>query len=236
MTHTVGPSGALGRARDAESVLDRVYAAVLFDLDGTLISSIGSVLRSWARLAQEFEIPADRFGDGHGIPARHLLEILLPDRSAAERAAALLRIEQLELQDTAGIEVLPGAREALAAVAPFGRAAIVTSGTRRLATARLAAAGLPVPGVLVTADDVDAGKPDPSAYLLGARRLGFSAADCLVVEDASAGIASAAAAGATTISLATTSPAGSVVGDLMVGDLSDLRLEVTTDGVRVRAA
>lgn len=213
---------------------DRTYAAVLFDLDGTLISSIGSVERSWTRLAQEYEIPAGRFGDFHGVPARQLLEILMPDRSPAERAQALLRIEQIEVEDTAGIEVLPGAREALATVTAAGRGAIVTSGSRRLALARLAASGLPVPDVLVTADDVDAGKPDPAPYLLGAARLGHSAQDCLVVEDATAGVASARAAGATTIALATTSAPGSVAGDLMVADLSAVRLEVAPDGVRVR--
>ncbi|WP_197024654.1 HAD-IA family hydrolase [Cellulomonas sp. KRMCY2] len=214
--------------------LDRTYAAVLFDLDGTLIASIGSVERSWTRLAQEYEIPADRFGDFHGVPARRLLEILMPDRSPGERARALLRIEQIEVEDTAGIEVLPGAREALATAMAVGRGAIVTSGSRRLARARLGASGLPVPDVLVTADDVDAGKPDPTPYLLGAARLGHSAQDCLVVEDATAGVASARAAGATTIALATTSAPGSVAGDLMVADLSAVRLEIAPDGVRVR--
>jgi sugar-phosphatase len=215
-------------------VTDRTFAAVLFDMDGTLISSVGSVLRSWARLAREFEIPADRFGQFHGIPARDLVDGMLHDRSPEERARALHRIVEIEIDDVADIEVLPGAAAALAALVPHGRCAVVTSCGRTLAAARLRAAGLTVPDVMVTADDVVRGKPDPEPFRTGARLLGVDPRACLVVEDAPAGIAAGRAAGAATLALTTTVTAGEIDGDLVVPDLAAVRLEATNDGVRVR--
>ncbi|WP_372595204.1 HAD-IA family hydrolase [Actinotalea sp.] len=207
------------------------YAAVLFDLDGTLLSSTAAVERSWDRLAVEYAIPAERFFAYHGMTARAILERLLPDRSADERETAHERIVELESSDTEGVEALPGAAEALAALVPTGRCAIVTSGSRVLARARLAAAGVDVPAVVITADDVEHGKPDPEPYLTAARALGVAAADCLVVEDAAAGLASGRASGATTLGLRTTLGAGIVEADLVVDDLSAVRLEPAVGGV-----
>lgn len=214
--------------------LDRTYAAVLFDMDGTLVDSVDSVVRSWARLAAEFAIPAERFGEFHGIPARALLDHLLPERSEAERRRALERVTELEIADVAGVSALPGATAALGALAGVGRCAVVTSSSRDLVAARLAASGLPVPVVVVTADDVRRGKPDPEPFLVAATRLRVDPARCLVVEDASTGIVAARAAGATAVGVRTTNPA--IAADLVVADLDDLRFTAVPDGVRVAAA
>lgn len=218
----------------SRDVLAETFDAVLFDMDGTLISSIASVERCWRRLAEEFAIPASAFGDSgfHGVPARDILLTLMPDRTAAERGAALARIVDLEVTDTDDIEPLPGAVRALTALG--GRAAIVTSCGRRLAEARLRAAALPVPAVVVTADDVRRGKPDPEPFARGAELLGAAPARCLVVEDAAAGVDSGRAAGAATLGVRTTSAGGAdVPADLVVEDLSEMRFELGPDGVRV---
>lgn len=171
----------------------------------------------------------------HGVPARDIIDTLLPDADAAGRAAALDRVVELEVADTEGIEVLRGAAEALAVLAPAGRCAVVTSCGTRLAAARSGAVALAVPRVVVTADDVDRGKPDPQPYLLGAERLGADVRRCLVVEDAESGVRSGRAAGAATLALRTTDPEGPGGGpDLVVADLSEVRFVVSADGVRVR--
>jgi sugar-phosphatase len=215
-------------------VLARPFAAVLFDMDGTLISSLDSVVRAWRRLAQEFAIPAERFGDFHGIPARALLDLLMPDRPLAERQRALARITALEIADVAGVTALPGAADALGALAPGGRCAVVTSASGALARARLAASGLPVPAVVVTADDVHRGKPDPEPFTIAAARLGVDPAACLVVEDATSGITAARAAGAATVAVTTTTPG--IQADVVVPDLAALWFSVGVDGVGVRWA
>ncbi|MFS0702614.1 HAD-IA family hydrolase [Cellulomonas sp. 179-A 4D5 NHS] len=213
------------------------FEAVLFDMDGTLISSLASVVRSWTRLAHEFRIDDVRAREFrfHGVPARDIVDTLLADREPEERARALRRIVELEVTDTGDIEVLPGAAEALAALAGTGRSAIVTSCDLTLARARLAATGLAVPDVVVTADDVARGKPDPEPYVLGARRLGVDPARCLVVEDAAAGLDSGRDAGAATLALATQSHGDTLTADVVVADLGSVRFDVSGAGVRVLA-
>lgn len=206
------------------------YAALLLDLDGTLVSSVASVERCWTRWAAEHGLPAPDFTAVHGVPAAALVERMLPDRSPAERAAARARIDELELADPGPVEVLPGARELLATLVPAGRCAIVTSSSRVLAAARLGGTGLPVPP-LVTADDVTRGKPAPDPYLAGAALLGLDPSTCLAVEDAHAGLAAARAAGTATLGLRTTT--ADLVADLVVDDLSAIRVEVLADGVRL---
>ncbi len=218
----------------SRDVLAETFDAVLFDMDGTLISSIASVERCWGRLAEEFAISASASGDFafHGVPARDIIQTLLPDRTDEERAAALARIVELEVTDTEDIEMLPGAAAALAALG--ARAAIVTSCGQRLAAARLRAAALAVPAVVVTADDVTRGKPDPEPYARGAALLGVDPARCLVVEDAPAGVDSGRAAGAATLGLRTTAAGGpDVTADLVIGDLSAVRFVRSRRGVRV---
>jgi len=210
----------------------RRFEAVLFDMDGTLIDSTPVVVRSWVTWALERGIDPKRLEDHHGVPAAQVVRGLVPE---AEVEAAIARINALELADVEGITVLPGAMEAVAAL-PEARRAIVTSCVAPLAAARIAASGLLAPSVVVTADDVPTGKPDPAPYLLGARRLGVDPAGCLVVEDAPSGLVSARAAGAATLAVTTTSPADQLHADAVIGTLADVRFEVDADGVRVVAA
>jgi mannitol-1-/sugar-/sorbitol-6-phosphatase len=141
-------------------------------------------------------------------------------------------IEQLEVTDTDGVAALPGAAEAMAAVPP-DRQAVVTSCTAALASARLTAAGLLPPRVVVTVDRLRRGKPAPDGYLLAAAELGRAAPDCLVVEDSASGISAARAAGCAVLAVATTTRADQLAADLVVGTLADVRFTADHDGVRV---
>ncbi len=208
---------------------DSPFYAVLFDLDGTLVDSTAVVNRSWIRWAEAEQVDPRRLLGFHGVPSAAIVAALVePDRVAAASA----RIDEIELGDTEGVVPLPGAVEALAAL-PSGRAAIVTSCAIGLARVRLAAAGLSAPDVLVTADQVGRGKPAPDPYLLAAERLGVDPARCLVVEDAPKGLESARAAGCSTLAVVTTSPRDELEADLVVDDLSRVRLVAGSDGVRV---
>lgn len=200
-------------------VWSREYAAVLFDLDGTLVDSTEVVERVWTEWAAARGIPLERLAGHHGVPTAQILAMLVP---ADEVAAEHRRIEAIEVAAAEGIRLLPGAAEALAAVGP-ARAAIVTSCSAPLAAARIAATGLAAPRLLVTASDVPVGKPDPAPYRLAAERLGLRPSDCLAVEDAPAGLSSARAAGCRTLGLTTTHPAGELVADAVVGTLADVR-------------
>jgi sugar-phosphatase len=204
------------------------FAAVLLDLDGTLVDSTASVSRSWARWEAERGLPPGTVRVEHGVPARQILAGLVPDE---EVPAAFARIEQLEVEDVAGVVPVPGALDLLATL-PDGRWAIVTSGTAVLARARIAAAGLPFPPLLVTADDVRVGKPDPEPYLLAAAKLGVDPGECLVVEDAPAGLAAAEAAGCATLAVTTTYPAERLAAGVVLPDLTGVRFD--THGERVR--
>ena len=217
-----------------EDLAARSFAAVLFDMDGTLIDSTPVVDRSWLRWAQEEDVDPARLAGMHGVPAAGIVERLLPPE---RRAAAVRRIDAIELADTEGITVLPGAAEALVAL-PRGRAAIATSCTRPLALARIAATSLAAPEVVVTADDVERGKPDPAPYLLAAARLGVQAARCLVVEDAPSGLASARAAGCATLAVATTHSVADLRAagpDAVVASLAAVALVTGAEGVRLLA-
>jgi sugar-phosphatase len=214
---------------------DAPFAGVLLDLDGTLIDSIAAVERSWIRWCGEYGVDPVRLLGFHGIPAAGVIEALLPE---AERAAAFERIRDIEVADVDGIVVLPGAAALLAALAGGAvPTAIVTSGTTDLAEARLAATGLTHPPVVVTASDVERGKPWPDPWLEGARRLGVDPADCLVVEDAVAGLRAARAAGcrALVAVLGTTDrEALEPEADLVIPALTSLAIAV--EGGRVRVA
>ena len=217
-----------------EDLAARSFAAVLFDMDGTLIDSTPVVDRSWLRWAQEEDVDPARLAGMHGVPAAGIVERLLPPE---RRAAAVRRIDAIELADTEGITVLPGAAEALVAL-PRGRAAIATSCTRPLALARIAATSLAAPEVVVTADDVERGKPDPAPYLLAVARLGVQAARCLVVEDAPSGLASARAAGCATLAVATTHSVADLRAagpDAVVASLAAVALVTGAEGVRLLA-
>ncbi|WP_217145394.1 HAD family hydrolase [Streptomyces sp. AC627_RSS907] len=206
--------------------------ALLFDNDGTLLSSLASVRRCWTRWAGEYGITAEEFGrvELHGRPAAEIAADLLPAHVVPE---AVARIEQLEVEDVpgGGVHLLPGTRDFLDAL-PADRWAVVTSATRRLAEARLDAVGIR-PKTLVAADDITHGKPDPEPYLLGARCLGVDPAACVVFEDAPAGLQAGRAAGMTTVALATTHAPGELDADLVVTDLSALTALVTDGGIEI---
>src|SRR6266481_9946129 len=174
---------------------------VLFDLDGVLVDSTPAVARVWAWWAREHGFdPEEVVKKAHGRPSITTIRELLPD---ADHAAEDREVERREISDVEGVIPLPGAKELLQAL-PLERWAIVTSCTRALAHVRIAAAGLPKPNHLVTSTDVKHGKPDPEPYLKGAQILGVPASECLVIEDAPAGIRAGKAAGARVIALRTT--------------------------------
>ncbi|MGV4983379.1 HAD family hydrolase [Streptomyces sp. NRAIS4] len=206
--------------------------ALLFDNDGTLVSSLDSVERCWTRWAREYGITAEAFGrvELHGRPATEIVADLLPARLVAE---AVARVEELEVEDVpdGGVRLLPGTRDLLDSV-PADRWAVVTSATRRLAEARLDAVGI-LPKTLIAADDITRGKPDPEPYLLAARQLGVDPAHCVVFEDAPAGLQAGRAAGMTTVALTTTHRAEELEADLVVKDLSALSALVTGGGVEI---
>jgi mannitol-1-/sugar-/sorbitol-6-phosphatase len=165
---------------------------LLFDMDGVLVSSIGSVVRSWRQWAEIYDIPnAEIYEVPHGMRAIEIVKSLRPDIDPLE---GLRVIEDLELADTSDLTVLPGAKVLLESL-PVERWAIVTSATRRLVIGRLEAAGLPVPERLISADDVERGKPDPEPYRRGAELLGLRPEECVVVEDAPSGVGAGIAAG-----------------------------------------
>ncbi|MGB3763779.1 MAG: HAD-IA family hydrolase [Ornithinimicrobium sp.] len=209
---------------------ERTFAAVLFDNDGTLTDSTAAVLRSWTTWAHEHDLPPEALLGFHGFPAASIIARVLPD---ADQDVALARIAELEEADTDGVVALPGAEQALMDVR--ARGAIVTSATRQLATVRLDAAGLQIPEIMVTVDDITHGKPDPEPYLLAAQRLGVAPADCLVVEDAPSGLTSAKAAGCATLALLTTTHAEELDADLVVADLSCVTFANVDGRVRVIA-
>jgi len=203
-------------------------AAILFDLDGVLVDSTASVARQWALWAAEHNVPVDEaVRVAHGRRTLETIRLLAPHLDAE---AETVRLERREADDTDGIGRIKGAMELVSSL-PRERWAVVTSGTRYLATRRLATNGLPAPAVFVTADEVTVGKPHPEPYLKGAELLGFSPKDCVVFEDAPAGIEAARAAGMTAVALATTYPLADLAhADAVIRDLSQVRARLDGDG------
>lgn len=169
---------------------------ILFDMDGILISSLGSVDRSWTKWALMRGIDPDAATRCvHGKRAIESLQHFRPDLDAQQELQIL---EKFEFDDTDGIEVLPGVVELLRSL-PRHRWTVVTSATERLARVRLQTAGLPVPQRFIHGDSVEQGKPHPAPYLAGAALLGFRPNDCVVFEDSTAGVKAGRAAGCTVI-------------------------------------
>jgi mannitol-1-/sugar-/sorbitol-6-phosphatase len=203
---------------------------VLFDLDGVLVDSTPAVARVWAGWAREHDFDPDEVvKKAHGRPSIATIRELLPNADHAEEDR---EVERREIADVEGVVPLPGAKELLRAL-PLERWAIVTSCTRALAHVRIAAAGLPKPKHMVTASDVRHGKPDPEPYLKGAQMLGVPAGDCLVVEDAPAGIRAGKAAGARVLALRTTASEAELQqagADWIADDCAELFLDSSAAG------
>lgn len=207
----------------------RDFAAFLFDMDGTILTSIKAAERVWGDWAA-----------GHGLDVAAFLPTIHGKRSedtvralnlpGVDPVAEATRITLAEIEDVAGIEAIVGAADFIASL-PRERWAIVTSAPRALAEARIAAAGLPLPAVLVAAEDVERGKPAPDPFLLGARKLGVAPADCLVFEDTLAGLRSAAAAGMASIVVTITHTHPLETDVAAVFDYADLQALATPDGL-----
>jgi len=207
---------------------------ILFDMDGVLVSSIGSVVRCWRRWAEIYEIPnAEIYEVPHGVRAIDIVKSLRPDIDPQE---GLRVIEDMEMEDTADLVVLPGVKKLLESL-PLERWAIVTSATRRLLLGRLAAAGLPVPERIISGDMVERGKPDPEPYRRGAELLGFHPEECVVVEDAPSGVGAGIAAGIRVLGVLGTHTAEELnAADWIVGSLEELSVIAKADGLQLRFA
>ena len=196
--------------------------AVVFDCDGVLVDSAASVERSWRRWAGHYGLDVDAvIAVAPGRPSRETAAAWVPPDRLDEASA---RIDAIEIEDATGTESIPGALELLASL-PVDRWAIVTSAGRDLLRARIGAAGLPFPAVVVTSDDVVRGKPDPEGYALALRRLGVRGDRAVVLEDTVSGMAAARDAGVGSIvRVGTGAP---IAGEVAV--VADLR-QVTWDG------
>jgi len=198
--------------------------ALLFDLDGVLIDSTPAVARVWHQWALDHGFnPEEVVARAHGRPSLATVRDYLPH---ADHDAENREVERREIADLAGVVPLPGALALLASLPP-DRWTIVTSCTRRLAEVRIKAAGLLLPARMVTSTDITHGKPHPEPYLKGVSLLGFPAAQCVVLEDAPAGIRSGKSAAAKVIALKTTaSPAAlrDAGADWILNNCADIRV------------
>ncbi len=195
-------------------------AGILFDMDGVLLSSLGSVERSWGKWGEMRGVDgAQAIQTAHGKRAIETIRLLRPD---LDEQAELAVIEQIEIEDTEGMAVLPGVVSLLAALPP-GSWTVCTSATERLARIRMSHVGLTPPERFITADMVAQGKPHPEPYLRGAALLGFPPERCLVIEDAPAGVAAGKAAGCTVLATLFSHSAEQLRGaDWLVGSLEDV--------------
>jgi mannitol-1-/sugar-/sorbitol-6-phosphatase len=206
-------------------------SAILFDLDGVLVDSTRAVDREWREWAARKGVDGDAImAIAHGVRTIEVIRRVAPQLDAEAEAAA---IENHEAHDQRGVTVMPGAVDLVNAI-PVGRWGVVTSGSRLLAQNRLRYCGLPVPQVLVTSDDVTNGKPNPEPYVKGAELLGFHPAECLVIEDAPAGIQAARAAGMKIIGLASTYAAEKLsAADAVVRAFSSIQVSSNGSGTLV---
>jgi sugar-phosphatase len=198
-------------------------SAVLFDLDGVLVDSRECIELIWRAWAAERALDHEPFlRIAHGRRTAETLRLVAPQ---LDPAAEVAKLDAMEGTETRGLRPMGGATELLRLL-PETRRAVVTSGSRAVATLRLTTARLPIPRVFVTAEDVARGKPDPEGYLAAARRLAVPPHACTVVEDSPPGVAAGKAAGMHVIALATTHPAAALgEADIRLPALSDLRVD-----------
>jgi sugar-phosphatase len=207
----------------------RKFAALLFDMDGTVINSIASAERVWTEWAQRQGLDIAAFLPTiHGVRAIETISRLaLRGVDAAHEARELAKAEAA---DTDGIHPIAGAVAFLASLPPE-RWAIVTSSPRELALIRMTVAGIPVPAIIVTAEDVSVGKPAPDCFRLAAERLGVDARDCVAFEDAPAGIQAAEAAGATVVVITATHRHPLEVGHARIANYEGIRVVIEDSGM-----
>ncbi|WP_416984585.1 HAD family hydrolase [Streptomyces sp. T028] len=207
--------------------------ALLLDMDGTLVNSDAVVERIWRRWAEQQGLDGDEVMKVvHGRQGHASMAVLLPDRPMERNLADNARMLAEETADLDGVVPVPGAPEFLASlIAQEVPHALVTSADVPLSTARMAAAGLPLPEVRITAESVGASKPDPEGFLKGAAELGIAPAECVVFEDSGAGIEAGHAAGMRVVGVG--ARAGMYGPDAAVRDLREVRVEAVGDGVRI---
>ncbi|MBD1914881.1 MULTISPECIES: HAD family hydrolase [Cyanophyceae] len=206
--------------------------AIIFDVDGVLIDSDPVAERHWRAWANRHGIDYDAIARiHHGRPTIETIRQVAPHVDAAQEAHIK---ETAEADDTEGLTLYPGVKELLAQL-PRDRWGVATSGTRRTVSLRFPHLSLPEPSVMVTADDVQRGKPAPDPYLLAAERMGVAPVDCLVIEDAPAGVASAKAAGAKVIAVTTTNRAGELgLADAIAPALASIQISINPQGLLVQ--
>jgi len=211
-----------------ETIFNRAFGAFLFDMDGTVLNSIAAAERIWSAWAVRHGVNVEMFLPTiHGVRAIDTITRLnLPGVDAEAQAAF---ITKAEIEDVEGIVEIPGAAAFLKSL-PADRWAMVTSAPRDLALRRMAAAGIPEPAVMITAEDVSAGKPDPAGYRLAAKRLGLEPADCLIFEDATVGIQAAEAAGAPLMIITTTHQHPLETAHATIASYRDIALSIDSDG------
>jgi sugar-phosphatase len=211
-------------------------SALLFDMDGVLIDSTPAVARVWHKWAIEHGFnPAEVVSRAHGRPSLTTVREYLP---GADYEAENREVERREIEDLEGVVPLPGAVDLLSSL-PDDRWTIVTSCTRRLAEVRLRAAGLPIPQRMITSNDVANGKPHPEPYSKAATLLGFPPSDCIVIEDAPAGIKAGKAARARVIAFTTTVQSSEVrqaSADWILNNCADIRVMDATEGLSLALA
>jgi sugar-phosphatase len=201
---------------------------LLFDMDGILVSSLGSVERSWTKWARLRGVdPELACKTAHGCRAMDTLAKLRP---GLDPEVELKIVEDLEVADNEGLTVLPGVLNLLSSL-PQERWTVVTSATERLARARMAAGGVPVPKKLITAEWVTRGKPHPEPFLAGAALLGFSPRECVVFEDSSSGAQAGRTAGCTVVATTFSHPAEALdAAHYLVTDLSGMEIALLSGG------
>lgn len=211
-----------------------VYEAFLLDMDGTILTSIAAAERAWSAWAGRIGVPpANVLAYMHGRRAVDTISHFLP--AAGDIDAEVRWLDDRELEDLDGVAEVPGAGEFLRAL-PISRWAVVTSANRTLALKRIEAAGLPIPPVLVSSDDVSRGKPHPEGYRRAAQLLSVEAIRCLVFEDTHAGLKAGFAAGAEVVQIAGTQAASDLPVRATVDDYSRLSVSVEADFVRLAIA
>jgi mannitol-1-/sugar-/sorbitol-6-phosphatase len=205
------------------------FQGILFDMDGILISSIGSVERSWTKWADLRDVdPVLARETAHGRRAVETIAMLRPDLDAE---AELKVIEDIEIADNEGHTALPGVGALLASL-PSNCWTVVTSATERLARVRLAANGIPVPSRLIAAEHVTRGKPHPEPFVAGAALLGIAPKDWVVFEDSAAGVVAGRAAGCTVVATTFSHSAESLeAAHYLVRDLTEIKVEPLPDGL-----